>query len=140
MIEIDIPTIDPIRHEPKIFLGMTSRQCICIVPGVLLAVAAFMAFINISQDLAVVSAGICIAPSICLGWVAPYNMRFEQYVKLWWFNNFVAEPKRIYKTDEAVVEKQMTMKELQAAEQKRKAQELAEKKKKKESKSKKEAQ
>ena len=53
----------------------------------------------------------------------------KQYVKLLWFNTFVSNPKRIYKTDTAEEIKRSTIKELQEQEQKKKAKDLADKKK-----------
>jgi hypothetical protein len=134
MIEIDIPSIDPIQHEPKIFLGMTSRQCLCIVPGLGLGVGAFMALYGISSDLAIICLGICVVPAVLMGWYTPYNMKFEQFVKLWWFNNFVANSKRILKTDMEEERKLMTIKERQELEKKQQSKKLADKKKKKEQK------
>ncbi len=95
MLEIDIPSIDPIQHEPKIFLGMTSRQCICIVPGVAVGVGLFVLLKGVSSDLAMIGLILGLLPATCLGWVAPYNMKFEDYVKLVWFNTFISSPKRI---------------------------------------------
>jgi hypothetical protein len=130
MIEIDIPTIDPIQHEPKIFLGMTSRQCLCIVPGLGLGVLLFVLLNKVSSDLAMISLGLCVVPAVLMGWYSPYNMRFEQFVKLWWFNNFVSNSKRIYKTDREEEQKLLTIKERQELEKKQSAQALAMKKKK----------
>jgi hypothetical protein len=62
-------------------------------------------------------------------------MKFEQYLKLLWFNTFVSNPKRIYKTDSAEEIKMLTIKERQELEKKQKAQELDAKKKKKTQKS-----
>jgi hypothetical protein len=132
MIEIDIPSIDPIQHEPKIFLGMTSRQCLCIVPGILLGGTAFFLTYKLASEIAVLACGLFVIPAVCMGWVSPYNMKFEQFVRLWWFNTFVSDPKRIYKTDEAEEIKRPTIKELQAMELKQKSQELEAKKQKKE--------
>ena len=111
MIEIDIPSIDPIQHKPMVFMGMTSRQILCIVPGVALAGGLFGLTCSFSMDLAVILAGICVVPAICLGWVTPYNMNFEDYAKLVYFNTFVSNPKRIYKTDSAESHKALTIKE-----------------------------
>lgn len=129
MIEIDIPSIDPIQHEPKIFFGMTSRQCLCIVPGVLLGVGLFLLTYKTNRELAMILCAIGVGPFICLGWYAPYNMKFEQYVKLIWFNTFVSNPKRIYKTDSEQEIKLLTIKERQELEKKEQTRELEEKKK-----------
>ena len=130
MIEIDIPSIDPMQHEPKIFFGMTSRQCLCIVPGVIVGAALFMLAYKKNLDIAVISLCAAVVPAALFGWYAPYNMKFEQFIKLWWFNTFVANPKRIYKTDNAEFVKQLTLKERQELEKKQKKSDLANKKKK----------
>ena len=131
MIEIDIPSIDPIQHEPKIFMGMTSRQCICIVPGLAIGVALFMLTRTINKDLAVILCGLAVGPAVAMGWVSPYNMKFEQYLQLLWFNTFVSEPKRIYKTDNEQDVRLLTIKERQELEKKQQKQEIEEKKNKK---------
>lgn len=127
MIEIDIPAIDPIQHEPKIFVGMSARQCLCIVPGVALGVGAYFLFSAISSDLAFIGAILFILPAILMGWCKPYNMKFEQYVQLVYFNTFVANPKRIYKTDTEDERKLVTTKELEAQSKKKQAEEAKKK-------------
>ena len=129
MIEIDIPSIDPIQHKPKIFLGMTSRQILCLVPGVALGAALFMLTYKMSLDIAVIAVGVAVIPSVCMGWLTPYNIKFEDYVKLVYFNNFVANQKRIYKSDNEEEMKLLTIKERQELEKKQKVQELERKKK-----------
>lgn len=136
MIEIDIPSIDPIQHEPKIFMGMTSRQCLCIVPGLVGGLGLAFATFSISMDLAIICLFVCIIPAVLMGWYSPYNMKFEQYVKLLYFNNFVANSKRIYKTDSEEDVKMLTIKERQAQEKKEQERELEMKKKNKNTKAK----
>ena len=130
MIEIDIPAIDPIQHEPKVFVGMSARQCLCIVPGAALGVGAYFLFGAISSDLAIIGAALFIIPAILMGWYKPYNMKFEQYVQLIYFNTFVANPKRIYKTDAEEERKLVTTKELEAQSKKKQAEEAKSKAKK----------
>ena len=129
MIEIDIPSIDPIQHEPKIFFGLTSRQCLCIVPGAAIGIGLFVLAYKTSLDLAVILLCLGVVPAVCMGWLTPYNMKCEQYIKLLWFNLFVSNPKRIYKTDGAEDVKQLTIKERQELEKKQKENELASKRK-----------
>ena len=131
MIEIDIPSIDPIQHEPKIFFGMTTRQILCIVPGVIIGAALFALFYKSSMDIAVIALGLSVIPAVCFGWYTPYNMKFEAYLKLVYYNTFVANPKRILKTDNEEELKLMTIKERQEKEKKEKAKELENRKKKK---------
>lgn len=136
MIEIDIPTIDPIQHTPKVFLGLTARQIVCVIPSAAAGIAVFFALRKLNLDMATILACLCVAPGVCLGWLRPYNMKFEDFVKLWWFNSFVSEPKRIYKTDNAVNTKMLTIKERQELEKREQAKALAEKKKNKQVKNK----
>ena len=96
MIEIDIPTIDPVQHEPKIFLGMTKRQVLCVLPGVALAVGLAMLFKNISIDLMVIGVILGIAPAVLFGWLKPYNMPLEKYLLLLWNNQTNPQNYRIY--------------------------------------------
>ena len=128
MIEIDIPSIDPIQHEPKIFFGMTTRQCICIVPGVALGALLFALTYEMGTKIAIPLCMLAVLPAVAMGWYTPYNMKFEQYVKLVYFNTFVSNPKRIYKTDNEEEVKRLTIKELQEQEKKEKAAELEAKK------------
>ena len=121
MIEIDIPAIDPIQHEPKIFVGLSARQCLCILPGAALAVGAYFLFNTFSSDLSFISAITCVVGAVLMGWCKPYNMKFEQYLQLLYFNTFVANPKRIYKTDNEEERKLTTTKELEAQSKKQQA-------------------
>lgn len=129
MIEIDIPSIDPIQHEPKIFLGMTSRQCLCIVPGLVAGLGLAFATFSISMDIALISLFVCIIPAVAMGWYTPYNMKCEQYLKLLYYNTFIANSKRIYKTDNEEDVKMLTIKERQEMERKERERELELKKK-----------
>lgn len=131
MIEIDIPTIDPMQHETKIFVGLTSRQCLCMIPGVIIGGILFVIGYGISTEMAVILCGLAIVPAACMGWYSPYNMKFEQYVQLVFFNTFVANPKRIYKTDNEQEVKLLTIKERQKNEERQKAQEFDQKKQRK---------
>ena len=131
MIEIDIPSIDPLNHEPKIFVGMTARQCKCILPGGLLAIGAFMLTKNISMDVATLASIITVTPFVLFGWLKMYNMKLEDYLKLWYYNNFVSSPERIAKTDSEEPVKTLTLKEREIIEKKKKESELQKKKDKK---------
>ena len=131
MIEIDIPSIDPIQHQPKVFLGMTLRQIICIVPSSALAIFLCATTYKINDTLAILLALIIVAPAIAVGWLRPYNMNFEDFAKLWFYNEFQSNSKRILKTDSMEEFQMMTIKEREAEERKKREKELAEKKKQK---------
>ena len=101
MIEVDIPSIDPIQHEPKLIFGLTFRQACCVIIGGTLAVGAFLAlqFIFNVPDLSVLGFLVFALPAVLMGWYKPFNLKAEDYAKLVWYNNFVASPTRILKTD-----------------------------------------
>lgn len=131
MIEIDIPSIDPIQHEPKIFFGMTSRQCLIITPAAALGGIMFWLTHGISMEVAMGACIACVAPAILFGWYKPYNMRFEAYLKLIYYNEFISSPKRIYKTDSEEERKFLTQEERAKKEKKEFEKIRAEEKKKK---------
>lgn len=127
MIEIDVPTIDPIQHQPKIVLGMNKRQLICVVPGLVIAVILGSWLSSYSIDLMIVGVLIGAAPAVAFGWLRPYNMPFENYLQLL-ITNFMNPQKRIYKTDNADDTKMLTIKEREALEKKKEQERLAQKK------------
>ena len=99
MIEIDIPSVDPVQHEVKVILGMTTRQIFCAVPCAIVGATLFAMLKDTSMDLAIVSLMTTVIPGALFGWYKPYNMKFEQFLKLAIDNNFVNNPRRVYKTD-----------------------------------------
>ena len=104
MLEINLPTIDPMQAESKVVLGLSIRQILCVVPGLGLGVAGFFALKDISFDLGLVVAVIAIAPAVLMGWARPYQLKFEQYLKIFINNRFLYPPKRLYRTTEAMNE------------------------------------
>lgn len=108
MLEIDIATIDPMQHQPKIFLGLTRRQCLCLVPGVVMGAATFyLVQKNIgSIDVSFICCALVLAPFILFGYVRPYNMPFEKYLQLMIQNRYVNSSKRIFKTEAMIVEEE----------------------------------
>ena len=131
MIEVDIPSIDPIQHEPKLILGMSLRQAICAIVGGTLGVGAYLLFhflIPSVQDLAILGFLIFAIPAVLMGWYKTYNIKAEDYLKLCYYNYFIAYPTRILKTDDAMDVKLPTMKERQEMERKLQQTELKKKK------------
>lgn len=80
------------------------------------------------QDLAVVGFLLFALPAVLMGWYKPYNMKAEEYLKLVYYNNYIAYPTRILKTDDAMDVKLPTMKERQELERKLQLQEQKKKK------------
>ena len=130
MIEVDIPTIDPIQHEPKLIFGMTLRQALCAIVGGGCGVASYcaMQFLFNIPDMAMLGFLIFALPAVLMGWYRPFNMKAEDYFKLIYYNNFIAYPTRILKTDDADDIKQPTLKERQEMERRLQQDQLKKKK------------
>lgn len=130
MIEVDIPSIDPIQHEPKLIFGLTMRQALCLIVGGGLGIGAYFLMDTLvgQQDLCIVSALVFLLPAIALGWYKPYNMKCEDYLRLVYFNTFESYPTRILKTDNAQDIKMPTLKERQEMERKLQQKRLQDKK------------
>lgn len=113
MIEVDIPSVDPIQHEPRIIFGLTLRQAICLIVGGGLGVPAYFVVDAAIQNpkVSAMALVIFLLPACLMGWYKPFNMKCEDYLKLIYYNNFICYPTRILKTDGAEDVKLPTMKE-----------------------------
>lgn len=132
MIEVDIPSIDPIQHEPKLIFGLTLRQAICVIVGGGLGIGSYFIIQNLtgSIDLSMIVMCIFLFPAVMMGWYKPYNMKAEDFLKLVYYNNFIAYPTRILKSDNAEDIKLPTLKERQEMEKKLQQAELKKRKEK----------
>lgn len=130
MIEVDIPSIDPIQHEPKLIFGMTMRQTLCVIVGGGLGIGLYFLLQTLTGTMEISMAGflICALPAVLMGWYKPYNMKAEDYAQLVYYNNFVAYPTRILKSDGADDIKMPTLKERQEMERKLQQQAIRDKK------------
>lgn len=130
MIEVDIPSIDPIQHEPKLIFGMTMRQTVCAIVGGGLGIGLYFLLQGLVGVMEISMGGflICALPAVLLGWYKPYNMKAEDYAQLVYYNNFIAYPTRILKSDGADDIKLPTLKERQEMERKLQQQAIRDKK------------
>jgi hypothetical protein len=130
MIEVDIPSIDPIQHEPKLIFGMTMRQTVCAIVGGGLGIGLYFLLQGLVGVMEISMGGflICALPAVLLGWYKPYNMKAEDYAQLVYYNNFIAYPTRILKSDGADDVKLPTLKERQEMERKLQQQAIRDKK------------
>lgn len=95
MIQRKIPR-DIGSYEPKTWGPFTTRQAICLVPAAILDIALYSFFKEIPgyyYILVLVS-----LPFLLLGWVKPYGLPFEKFLKVTFINNFLAPKTRKYKT------------------------------------------
>lgn len=79
MIVKNIPR-DIAKYETKLMLGFTTRQIVCIVPGVALGIAVFFLLKNYVGELAFLAAIIVMLPFILFGTVKPLGMKMEQFI------------------------------------------------------------
>ena len=99
MIEIKIPKeLD--NYEAKFFGPFTLRQSVCIVCALPIGVLLFnLANSYVGTNLA---GFVCLIPA-CIaylfGWLKPYGMKFEVFLKSVFITSFLAPSKRKYKTN-----------------------------------------
>lgn len=99
MIEVNIPK-DLDHYEAKFVGPFTLRQSICIVCALPIGIFLF----NLTKK----SLGVDVAGFICLipagiaylfGWLKPYGMKFEVFVRSVFITTVLAPSKRKYKTE-----------------------------------------
>ena len=98
MIEVHIPK-DLDHYEAKFFGPFTLRQSICILIAVPLGILLFNAT---KGELGRTTAGyICLLPAtiaFLFGWLKPFGMKFELFLRSVFINTVLAPSKRKYKT------------------------------------------
>ena len=86
-------------YEPKIFLGLTVRQLICIV---IAAPVCFLLFNVLSPIISSDLAGFFLFPPAIIawffGWKKPYGMPAEQFIRSIFVTSILAPSHRKYKT------------------------------------------
>ncbi len=98
MIEIEVPK-DITKYEAKLVASFTTRQVGCLAIAGVLAVPTFLAIRDVvPRDAATLIVLILVLPFILLGWVKPYGMNFEQFVRTAFISNVLSPKKRKYVT------------------------------------------
>jgi len=98
MIEIEVPK-DITKYEAKLVASFTTRQVGCLAIAGVLAVPSFLLLRDVlPRDAATLLILIIVLPFILLGWVKPYGMNFEQFVRSAFISNVLAPKKRKYVT------------------------------------------
>ena len=96
MIEVDIPS-DICKYETKFIGPFTLRQTICVSVAL---VTVFPAYLFLShyfiQKVSLLLCMIASTPFILCGFVKPYDMPFEKYVKVIFNSVFLYPTKRKY--------------------------------------------
>lgn len=97
-IEREIPK-DIKKYEPKLLGPFTTRQILCLVPGLGLGVLAYLLLKNfLSSDVCLFITTFIVVPFILLGWFKPYGLPFEKFVKTVFISSVLSPPIRKYKT------------------------------------------
>lgn len=97
MISVEIPN-DVVEYKPKFMLGLTGRQVASLL------VASFVIYLDLKYlqpyigDLAIILAAVPAVIAAMFGWVSPYGMTFEKFLKSVFVQAFVAPKTRRYKT------------------------------------------
>lgn len=80
-IEIEIPK-DITKYEAKLIGPLTTRQTVCVIPGVGLGVLGYNVFQSFATDEASLFVGILFAaPFLLCGWYKPYGIPLEKFIK-----------------------------------------------------------
>ncbi len=103
MIEVEIPN-NISEYKPKLLLGLTGKQVVCVV------LTAFCIFVDfkflkpyIGEMFAMALAIIPAAIAAMFGWVEPYGMTFDKYLKSVLLQAVLAPKARKAKTLSSVV-------------------------------------
>ncbi|MGN0710252.1 MAG: PrgI family protein [Anaerovoracaceae bacterium] len=99
MIEIKIPK-EVTKYEAKLVGPFTARQCVALV--IFVPIIAFC-YINLSKVLnSTIALYICVpigGIGALFGWIKPYGLTFEKYLRSMFINSFLAPSVRLYKTE-----------------------------------------
>ncbi len=79
MIVKNIPK-DIAKYESKLMLGFTTRQIVCVLPGIALGVAVYFLLNKYVGELAIVAALAVVLPFILFGTVKPLGMKMEKFL------------------------------------------------------------
>lgn len=98
MIEVPIPQ-DLNEFEPKILGAVTTRQAFCIIAGAILGytVYAIEVACGVENAVEVPLYIIPVIPCFLLGWIKPYGIKMEDFLKVAIISNFVSPCHRVYK-------------------------------------------
>ena len=98
MIEIEIPK-DISKYEAKLVASFTTRQVACLVIAGAITVPTFLALGKVApRDVCSIVVLLEAIPFVLLGWIKPYGMNFEQFIRTAFISNVLSPKKRKYVT------------------------------------------
>ena len=80
MIEVKIPN-NITEYKPKFMFGMTGRQVVCVVLTAVCILLDLKFLRPVIGDLAFVLAVVPACAAAAIGWITPYGLPFEKYLK-----------------------------------------------------------
>lgn len=97
-IEREIPK-DINKYEAKFLGPFTTRQTVCVVPAVVIAISLFMLLKNfLTRDTCFMVAIFSSVPWLLCGWFKPNGLPFEKFVQTVFISIVLAPKHRVYKT------------------------------------------
>lgn len=98
-IEREIPK-DISKYESKLIGPFTTRQVVCGVPGMGLAIGCYFLLRPYVTDDVNFFIDILVAlPFLVCGWIKPYGIPFEKYISIVFVSQVLAPKHRKYKTE-----------------------------------------
>ena len=98
-IEKEIPK-DISKYESKLIGAFTTRQVVCGIPGILLAVGSYFLLRNyVAEDIVFFIAFLVAIPFLLCGWYKPYGIPFEKYISIVFVSQVLAPKHRKYVTE-----------------------------------------
>lgn len=103
MIEVEIPN-NVSEYKPKFLLGLSGKQVVCVV---LTAAVIFLDFKFlkpfIGDTLALGFAAVPALIAACFGWIEPYGMTFDKYLRSVLLQALIAPKTRKVKYNSSIV-------------------------------------
>ncbi len=98
-IEMEIPK-DITKYKKKFIGPLSFRQCVTLVPAVLLDYGAYglMKSLEVSSDTMMPIMIFILLPFLAFGWIELYGLPLEKFLKVAFISGFIAPQKRLYKT------------------------------------------
>ena len=100
MIELEVPK-DIRKYEAKLFGPFTTRQLICFIIAVVVALIVYKGLGALIPSIDILFFAILIIdlPVLLCGWVKPYGMAFEKFAQTAFATTFLSPKTRKYVTE-----------------------------------------
>ena len=96
MIQIEIPK-DIRKYEAKLIGPLTTRQTVCFLLAVAVALPLYFSLSFLPNDFKYILIGAICAPILLAGWIKPFGVNFEDFIRIVFITNILSPKNRIYK-------------------------------------------